>query len=106
MEFDFNRGVNEELFYYWLGEVYENGYFENDTFELKQYDYSNEDEEYHFFHKPSGFKIQWYKYPFRSAICNMNISYDQFREILVDCKNSLYISVRYSLYPNGYWWER
>lgn len=109
----FNRGVNEELFYYWLGAFWRDKLclsFENDTFTIREYDYGADegedvDKEYHFYHKPSGLKIQWYKYPFRSSASNMEITYDQFRAVLVDCRNSLEGRVVYDLYPKGYWWE-
>lgn len=108
--FTFNRGVNEELFYHWLGNVYkDHSDFENDTFLMRDYAYCEDDEvgvnEYHFYHKPSGLKIYWYKYPFRSSYSNMEITYDQFREVLVDCRNSYEGREMYMLYPNGYWWE-
>lgn len=111
-EFTFKRGVNEELFYHWLGEFWRNDFslfYENDTFTIREYDYESDEgkdvnEEYHFYHKPSGLKIQWYKYPFRSSVSNMEISYEQFREILIDCKNSL-VGYRQHDLVKRYFWE-
>jgi hypothetical protein len=107
----FNRGVNEELFYHWLGKCYEdlNLVYENDTFMIRRYDYREDDEvgtnEYHFYHKPSGLKIYWYKYPFRASASNMDITYDQFREVLIDCRNSLEERIVYDIISGPYWWE-
>ena len=42
-----------------------------------------------FLHKPTGFEIQWYKYPLRDSYKNMNITLEQFREIISDCIESL-----------------
>ena len=44
---------------------------------------------YHFWHKPSDFKIYWYKYALRGAKCNMDITDEQFIDVLYDCLNSL-----------------
>lgn len=105
----FNRGVNEELFYYWLGDFMRsyNGFYENDTFMVRDYDYGSDDEEgpneYHFYHKPSGLKIYWYKYPFRASASNMEITYEQFREVLIDCKNSIIGRKQYNLVKTYFW---
>lgn len=107
----FKRAVNEELFYHWLGECYHDldVIFENDTFMIRHYDYSADDEEgvneYHFYHKPSGLKIYWYKYPFRSSVSNMEITYEQFREVLIDCRNSIVGYKMFDLISGPYWWE-
>ena len=45
-----------------------------------------------FLHKPSGFSIQWYKYPFRDSYMNQPISLEQFREIITDCIASLRVN--------------
>ena len=107
----FNRGVNTELFYYWLGEFYEDLglVYENDTFMIRRYNYGEDDEvgtnEYHFYHKPSGLTIYWYKYPFRASASNIDITYDQFREVPIDCRNSLEGRKVYNLISGPYWWE-
>ena len=42
-----------------------------------------------FLHKPTGFEIQWYKYPLRDSYKNMELSLDEFREVIDDCIESL-----------------
>ena len=95
------RSVNQDLFYYILGEFYkevedEHDYvFENDVFSLRYYNWGNYDDEtddeniVHFYHKPSGLKVGWYKHPLRAALCNMEISHDEWRSVLYDCRNSV-----------------
>ena len=109
----FNREVNEELFYYWLGDFWRNVFslfYENATFMIREYDYGSDDEEgpneYHFYHKPSGLKIYWYKYPFRASVSNMEITYEQFREVLIDCKNSLVGYKQHDLVKEYFWEEK
>ena len=56
--------------------------FENEVFEVKSYDWSDISEnanDCHFYHKPSGLKIAWYKYPLRNPMTNVeNITHEQF----------------------------
>lgn len=100
-KYKFEREVNQVLWFSVFDETFEFGY-ENNTFKTKPYDWDNEENDYHFWHKPSGFKLQWYKYPLRSPMVNMEITHEQFLSILRDCHNSL---------PKGYgyciekWWE-
>lgn len=42
-----------------------------------------------FLHKPSGFAIQWYKYPLRDSYMNTQISLEQFSEMITNCIESL-----------------
>ena len=69
--------------------------FENETFSLRYYNWGNHDDEsddeniFHFYHKPSGLKIGWYKHPFRAALCNMEVNHEEFRAVLYDCRNSI-----------------
>jgi hypothetical protein len=42
-----------------------------------------------FFYKPTGFAIQWYKYPLRDAYMNQNISLQEFRTIIDNCIKSI-----------------
>lgn len=72
-----------------LGFGWGDGDFSNDIFEFRAYSWDDKINDYHFYHKPSGFKIEWYKYPLRGANCNMNITDSQFVDILYDCVNSL-----------------
>jgi len=42
-----------------------------------------------FHYNPTGFGIQWYKYPFRDSYMNQDISLDSFRKIIDNCIRSL-----------------
>ena len=105
----FEREVNQELFYYILvnkdtGIDHDFG-FDNDTFTLMPYCWDDDVEnvEPNFYHKPSGFKISWYKYPLRDSYCNMDITHEQFRSILYDCVNSLNEWFQQDI---DKWWEK
>ena len=64
--------------------------YENDTFAVRSYNWVDEDaNDWHFWHKPSGLKIEWYKYPLRGFEVNMEITDDQFLDVLRDCTNSM-----------------
>ena len=94
MEYDINRKVWQPLWEHIMENTPCDGYceeFENDIFQVKPFSWNEEywDNEYHFWHKPSGFKLQWYKYPLRSTLCNLKITDEQFVDILWDCLNSL-----------------
>lgn len=105
-KFEFDRHINQELFYYILGSVYEEleFSFENDTFYMQEYNWEDEEGETpNFIHKPSGFKLWWYKYPMRATESNMQITYEQFRCILYDCKNSIN---KYGKHIIDKWWEK
>ena len=100
---EFERQVNETLWYAIMLELYQGEkYFENDIFIVRPYCWEDidtvvervddkyiHDNSWHFYHKPSGFKLSWYKYPLRSVDANMNISHEQFYAILKDCMNSV-----------------
>lgn len=82
--------------------------YEDDTFICKSYDWSDEgNNEYHFYHKPTGYKIQWYKYAMRGATANMSLSWEQIRDILADCENSYNKTKgnKVSVYVDK-WWEK
>ena len=104
----FEREVNQELWNYILVNK-ETGIdhdfeFSTDTFTITPYNWNDEveDVEPNFYHKPSGFKISWYKYPLRDSYCNMEITYNQFRSILYDCFNSLNTGLVYDI---DEWWD-
>lgn len=82
--------------------------YENDIFECRAYHWDDEINDYHFYHKPSGYKLAWYKYPLRGAEANMDLTPRQFLEILVDCKNSYYEDkiIRFKDCTVGKWWEK
>lgn len=42
-----------------------------------------------FYYKPTNLKIEWYKYPLRSAFSNQIVEKDVLRSILNDCINSI-----------------
>ena len=99
----FEREVNQDLWFYIMDEKYAGQHpFENDTFQIKPYSFGDETNDYNFYHKPSGFKLSWYKYPLRAADANMNISHKQFRAILYDCMNSVHPYVTVAI---DKWWE-
>ena len=92
IKFTFERNVNQTLIYNILGTVVdhiESTDFENDTFIIRNYWNHEEDNLPNFEHKASGFKLWWYKYPLRSCESNMEISHEQFWDILYDCSNSI-----------------
>ena len=111
----FERSTNEVLWNYtmvlkskWEDTLGMNGNdYENDTFMVRSYDWGLDDEadkrnEYHFWHKPSGFKLQWYKYPLRDPYVNMDITHEQFLDILRDCTNSIHPNFTYAI---NEWWK-
>ena len=111
----FERSTNEVLWNYtmvlkskWEDTLGMNGNdYENDTFMVRSYDWGLNDEadkrnEYHFWHKPSGFKLQWYKYPLRDPYVNMDITHEQFLDILRDCTNSIHPNFTYEI---NEWWK-
>jgi hypothetical protein len=94
MKYHVDRKVWQPLWYYiFEGTDFDNYCieFENEVFKTIPYCWNEDywDNSYHFWHKPSGFKIEWYKYPLRGAECNMDITASQFVDILYDCLNSL-----------------
>lgn len=107
--YEMERVVNQVLWYSVFSGKYDYGSngldFENDTFEIKCYRYDAEDDDvndYHFYHKPSGLKISWYKYPLRDPMSNMEITHEQFLTVLRDCFNSFKTNVSYGIKP---WWS-
>ena len=107
-KFEINRKVCQILWDAILPDFgWSDYHFENDTFEIKPYDWSDEGKnDYHFYHKPSGFKIAWYKYALRGAYSNFNITYNQFVDILYDCHNSLQEGKSVKItYDVDKWWE-
>lgn len=104
--YPFEREVNGALWSKFLGDFGENdaSHFENETFEVKAYDWSEKDDnDYHFHHKPSGFKIQWYKYALRGAMSNMEITHEQFLNIMKHCHNSMNPREPYDMEK---WWGK
>lgn len=90
-----DRDVWQPLFSHLLLEdMDENGYgieYSDDTFEMRPYYWGDDEEEsnkVNFWHKPSNYKMTWYKYPMRDAYANMEIDANQFVQVLKDCLNS------------------
>ena len=83
--------------------------YDNDVFEHRPYSWNDDDgmiNDYHFHHKPSGLKIQWYKYPLRGALCNMEITDNQFVDVLYDCVNSLQDMMPIKIiHDREAWWD-
>ena len=106
-----NRKVWQLLWDSTLGEAgfgYHGDHFENNTFEYIPYSWNEDvwDNKYNFWHKPSGFKLSWYKYALRGAESNLNITDEQFVDILYDCLNSLEEGKKCKLLHDVYkWWE-
>jgi hypothetical protein len=64
------------------------GGFENEIFRIDPYYWGYEEEECekpNFLYKPTGYCINWYKYPFRDSYANQNITENEFIEIINDC---------------------
>ena len=115
-DIEFERSTNEVLWNYTMvmkskwedNTLGMNGNdYENDTFMVRSYDWGLDDEadkrnEYHFWHKPSGFKLQWYKYPLRDPYVNMDITHEQFLDVLRDCMNSIHPNFTYAI---NEWWK-
>lgn len=97
------RDVNQELWNYIMVDPYHGEHpFENDTFQIKPYSWSSEPNDWHFWHKPSGLKVAWYKYPLRGAAANMPVTHAQFRAVLYDCMNSIHPQCKTMIEK---WWE-
>ena len=97
------REVNQELWMYIMEDGYTGMYpFENETFQIKPYSWGEEPNDWHFWHKPSGLKVYWYKYPLRGASANMEITHAQFRTVLYDCMNSIHPQSIVEITP---WWK-
>ena len=72
--------------------VTEYGGYRNNTFEIMPY-YLGEDEAImelpNFKYFPTGFEIQWYKYPFRNSYMNQPLTSEQILEIFRKCIKSV-----------------
>ncbi len=94
---NFERQVNQDLYYAILEKRFinedidiEHLEYENDVFVIRPYDWNEPKNPLpNFEHKPSGFKLWWYKYPLRSPEVNFDITHEQFSCILYDCINSV-----------------
>lgn len=101
------RMVNQTLWHSIMGEIEDKNQFENDTFAVKAYNWADGEEginDWHFWHKPSGFKMAWYKYPLRGVCSNMEITHEEFYAVLQDSMNSIRKSWRDATFTP--WWEK
>ena len=99
------RMVNETLWKSIMGHYGEKGQFDNDVFAVKAYNWEfDEENDWHFWHKPSGLKVQWYKYPLRSPYANMEITNEEFYAVLQDSMNSVRSTYRDCTFNP--WWEK
>ena len=67
-------------------------YFENDLFVIRPYYWGESQvirEKPNFVFKPTGLEIQWYKYPFRDAYLNQEVSFSEFEDMVKQCRESL-----------------
>ena len=110
------REVNQIIWAKFMGDLGQDWdhVMQNDTFEVRAYSWYDYDEEndsedsnlWHFWHKPSGLKIAWYKYPLRGCICNKHgLSHEFFLEVMKDCWNSMQgdQSVKITYDVNEWW---
>jgi len=69
------------------------GGYENEVFITRPYWWGDDDSPKadlpNFEYKPTGFKMNWYKYALRDAYMNQELSFDEIKEILVKCKESM-----------------
>ena len=104
---EMEREVNQCL---WKAYMKDLGFsdYENDTFCVKAYSWADigNVNDWHFWHKPSGLKIQWYKYPLRSCMWNIPLTHEGFAEVLKDCHNSMQEGKQTKfLYGCNEWWD-
>lgn len=110
--YPFERDVNETLWYHYLQKNLRNGYdvIETKCFVIRPYSWDEDKPElnnWHFWHKASNFRIQWYKYPLRSPMVNWKITHEEFLDILKDCWNFWERDHRGMSYYECYkWWTR
>jgi len=73
--------------------------FENDTFAIRPYNWSDENDPLpNFEYKPTGLKIEWYKYPFRASYMTKPYNREELRWIFGICIESVRMD-RYGFQP-------
>ena len=107
-----SRKVWQALFAYYFGNscytpLQDMGGYNSDVFEYKPYYWDDTPNEYNLYRKLSGFKLAWYKYPLRSPRCNMEITDEQFADIMIDCYNNFseYSGWKITDGTGNKWWE-
>lgn len=106
-----DRMVYQDLWFYNMPRPYCDAeeIFSNKVFSIKPYSWIDttmdepDPNEFHFYHFASGLKIQWYKYPLRGVMVNMEITPAEFRAVICDCKNSLLDVYQDRTFEK--WWE-
>ncbi len=69
--------------------------FENEICVIRPYDWSEPDERLpNFEHKPSGFKVWWYKYAFRGAEMNQRRSTEEIKALFQSCADSIPVTLQ------------
>lgn len=66
--------------------------FENEVFTIRPYYWGDNEETSelpNFVYKPTGFKIEWYKYAFRDSYMNFALSIEDILEIFKNCADSI-----------------
>lgn len=109
---EFEREVNEVLWYHFMPKTIRDGtdLIETNCFIIRPYSWDDTDtgaNNWHFWHKGSNFRLQWYKYPIRSPMVNYPITHEEFLEILKDCWNFWqrdHSGIGY--YQSYKWWTR
>lgn len=105
IQFHMERRVNQIVWGYYMQDM-GGEYFQNDTFQIMPYNWDDDDSnEWHFWHKPSGVRLEWYKYPLRGVRSNRRLSQEEFADILADCHNSMQEGKSPKvLYDVNKWW--
>lgn len=117
---EFEREINEVLWYHFIPEAIREAteLIETNCFVIRPYSWDIPIEDakdipiedvnnWHFWHKGSNFKLQWYKYPLRSPMVNYPITHEEFLEILKDCWNFWQRDHTGISYYSAYkWWTR
>lgn len=107
--YSLDRGIWQKTFFEFLDEIgldsygyvedeklkeyqTDRGGFENDTFIINPYYWGDDEsimQEHNFIYKPTGYEIDWYKYPLRDSYANKKVTFKEFKEILNECKKSV-----------------
>lgn len=112
IQFHLERRVNQIVWHYYMDDMGREP-FENDTFQIRPYSWDDYDEdgnnpnEWHFWHKPSGVRLEWYKYPLRGVMTNRKLNSESLADILSDCHNSMEEGKGVK-FLHGYdaWWKK
>ena len=76
----------------WTGDMEKAEAFDNGVFRVLPYWWGNSDNiagMSNFIFYPTGFEMIWYKYPLRDAWSNKPITYQEFKDMINKCRESL-----------------